>query len=139
MDPTTFSSDLLGSEYAGMNEFLNLLDESNLFPTSVNSSNSGSASPTLGMKVLSQQPSLQPPKGDGGGSELSSPRPSTSRHVSDSARDKFFLTAADPTGPDLSPEERLKEVIHAKLEAGLLKPFNYVKGYARLQQFMDNK
>ncbi|ANZ77789.1 BA75_05037T0 [Komagataella pastoris] len=57
--------------------------------------------------------------------------------ISDTARDKFFLTAADPT-TEISPEERLKQVINAKLEAGLLKPYNYAKGYARLQAYMDN-
>lgn len=57
--------------------------------------------------------------------------------ISDSARDKFFLTAADPT-IEISPEERLKQVIKAKLEAGLLQPYNYAKGYARLQSYMDN-
>jgi PAS domain-containing protein len=57
--------------------------------------------------------------------------------VSDSARDKFFLTAADPS-EDISPEERLKQVIHAKVEAGLLQPFNYANGYSRLQKYMDN-
>lgn len=57
--------------------------------------------------------------------------------ISDSARDKFFLTAADPT-TEVSPEERLKQVIKAKLEAGLLQPYNYAKGYARLQSYMDN-
>ncbi|CAK7902657.1 regulator of drug sensitivity 2 [[Candida] anglica] len=73
------------------------------------------------------------------------PKPSTlssnsSSHqpvISDSARDKFFLTAADPT-TEISPEERLKQVIKAKLEAGLLQPYNYAKGYARLQSYMDN-
>lgn len=57
--------------------------------------------------------------------------------ISDSARDKFFLTAADPT-TEISPEERLKQVIKAKLEAGLLQPYNYAKGYGRLQNYMDN-
>ncbi|GMM28024.1 Rds2 protein [Martiniozyma asiatica (nom. inval.)] len=57
-------------------------------------------------------------------------------YVSDAARDKFFLTAADPT-TEISPEERLKQVINAKLEAGLLKPYNYAKGYQRLQAYMD--
>lgn len=57
--------------------------------------------------------------------------------ISDSARDKFFLTAADPS-VDVSPEERLKQVIRAKVEAGLLQPFNYAHGYARLQKYMDN-
>ncbi|KAK9460567.1 uncharacterized protein V1516DRAFT_418883 [Lipomyces oligophaga] len=58
--------------------------------------------------------------------------------VPETAKDKFFLTAADPAdGPERTPEERLKQVINAKLEAGLLAPFNYVKGYARLQRYMD--
>lgn len=56
----------------------------------------------------------------------------------ETAKDKFFLTAADPAdGPERTPEERLKQVINAKLEAGLLVPYNYVKGYARLQRYMD--
>lgn len=62
---------------------------------------------------------------------------SNHQQVSDSARDKFFLTAADPS-TEISPEERLKQVINAKLEAGLLQPYNYAKGYARLQGYMDN-
>ncbi|BFZ64487.1 Transcription factor [Saitoella coloradoensis] len=52
------------------------------------------------------------------------------------AKEKFFLTASDPS--DASPEDRLKQVINAKLEAGFLKPFNYVKGYARLQKYMES-
>lgn len=51
--------------------------------------------------------------------------------------EKFFLTAADPSDGRL--EDRLTEVINAKYEAGFLKPYNYVNGYARLQKYMDNK
>ncbi|KAI8072286.1 hypothetical protein BC940DRAFT_292216 [Gongronella butleri] len=50
-------------------------------------------------------------------------------------REKFFLTAADPKDGKL--EDRLNEVINAKYEAGFLKPYNYVNGYARLQRYMD--
>ncbi|KAG2201330.1 hypothetical protein INT47_001418 [Mucor saturninus] len=50
--------------------------------------------------------------------------------------EKFFLTAADPSDGRL--EDRLTEVINAKYEAGFLKPYNYVNGYARLQKYMDN-
>ncbi|KAL0078971.1 Zn(2)-C6 fungal-specific transcription factor [Phycomyces blakesleeanus] len=50
--------------------------------------------------------------------------------------EKFFLTAADPSDGKL--EDRLTEVINAKYEAGFLKPYNYVNGYARLQKYMDN-
>ncbi|EJD01908.1 uncharacterized protein FOMMEDRAFT_86828 [Fomitiporia mediterranea MF3/22] len=50
-------------------------------------------------------------------------------------KERFLLIAADQgTG---SPNERLNRVIQAKYEAGLLKPYNYVKGYARLSKWMD--
>lgn len=51
-------------------------------------------------------------------------------------KENFFLTAADPS-TEINPEDRLKLVINAKLEAGLLQPYNYAKGYSRLQNFMD--
>jgi len=51
------------------------------------------------------------------------------------AQETYYLTAADPS-QDI-PEEKLKQVLKAKLEAGLLKPFNHVKGYARLGQYME--
>lgn len=54
----------------------------------------------------------------------------------DKAREKYYMTAADPAGTD-APEERMNKLLRAKYDAGLLKPFNYVKGYARLNQFMD--
>ena len=46
------------------------------------------------------------------------------------------MMAADPSG-NTAPNERIKELLHAKHKAGLLRPFNYVRGYARLQQYMD--
>lgn len=51
--------------------------------------------------------------------------------------ERFLLTAADQE--DGTRDERLARVIHAKYEAGLLKPFNYVKGYARLSRWMEKK
>lgn len=54
----------------------------------------------------------------------------------DKARETYYLTAADPAGND-TPEERLTKLLKAKYDAGILRPFNYVKGYARLQQYMD--
>ncbi|KAL8710348.1 MAG: hypothetical protein Q9220_005118 [cf. Caloplaca sp. 1 TL-2023] len=54
----------------------------------------------------------------------------------DEARKAYYMTAADPAGSD-TPEERMEKLLRAKYEAGLLKPFNYVKGYARLNQYMD--
>ena len=51
--------------------------------------------------------------------------------------ERFLMTAADQESG--SRDERLKRVIRTKYEAGLLKPYNYVKGYARLSRWMDRK
>lgn len=53
----------------------------------------------------------------------------------DKARE-YYLQAADPSGND-TPEERMARVLRAKYDAGLLKPFNYIKGYARLGTYLD--
>lgn len=49
---------------------------------------------------------------------------------------EYYLQAADPAGND-PPEERMQRLLRAKYDAGMLKPFNYVKGYARLSAYMD--
>ena len=54
-----------------------------------------------------------------------------------SLTEKFLLTAADPAPG--SRDERLKRVIRTKYEAGLLKPYNFVKGYSRLSRWIDCK
>ncbi len=62
------------------------------------------------------------------------PRPASVPPI-DKARE-YYLQAADPSGND-TPEERMQRVLKAKYDAGLLKPFNYVKGYARLSAYLD--
>ncbi|CAD6928544.1 unnamed protein product, partial [Tilletia laevis] len=52
-----------------------------------------------------------------------------------SKAERFLITAADQT--DGTRDERLRKVIHAKYDAGLLKPYNYVNGYARLNRWME--
>lgn len=54
----------------------------------------------------------------------------------DKARE-YWLQAADPAGND-TPAERMNKLLRAKYEAGLLKPFNYVKGYARLSKYLES-
>ncbi|KAJ2307080.1 Transcription factor, partial [Coemansia sp. RSA 2705] len=49
--------------------------------------------------------------------------------------ERFVLTAADPN--DGTSEDKLRQIINAKYEAGILKPYNYVSGYARMQRFME--
>lgn len=54
-----------------------------------------------------------------------------------SRTEQFLMTAADQaTG---TRDERLAKVIRAKYEAGMLKPYNYVKGYKRLSTWMEKK
>lgn len=67
------------------------------------------------------------------GSLISSP---SSAVPNDKTRE-YYLQAADPTGND-APEERMQRLFQAKYDAGLLKPFNYVKGYARLSAYMES-
>ncbi|KAI0601755.1 hypothetical protein F4775DRAFT_539086 [Biscogniauxia sp. FL1348] len=50
---------------------------------------------------------------------------------------EFYLQAADPSGND-TPEARMQRLLKAKYDAGMLKPFNYLKGYARLSAYMDS-
>ena len=59
--------------------------------------------------------------------------------ASNSASDKtreYYLQAADPSGND-NAEQRMTRVLKAKYEAGLLRPFNYINGYARLGKYLD--
>ncbi|KAJ1955311.1 Transcription factor [Linderina pennispora] len=49
--------------------------------------------------------------------------------------ERFLLTAADPN--DGTSEDKLRQIINAKYEAGFLKPYNYVSGYTRMQRFME--
>ncbi|KAI7643945.1 hypothetical protein KC318_g20883, partial [Hortaea werneckii] len=65
------------------------------------------------------------------------PTPSTTTSSDpNKARNNYFLTAADPAGLT-SASDRLHKLLRAKYDAGMLKPFNYVRGYARLQSYMS--
>ncbi|EIW69338.1 hypothetical protein TREMEDRAFT_30910, partial [Tremella mesenterica DSM 1558] len=49
--------------------------------------------------------------------------------------EEYLLAAADqPSGPRAA---RLAQVIKAKYDAGLLKPYDYVKGYERMNKWME--
>lgn len=73
-------------------------------------------------------------------SQSTSTAPAVSRSTKtlspEKAREAYYMTAADPAGTE-APEERINKLLKAKYDAGLLKPFNYVKGYARLNQYME--
>lgn len=129
-------------EFNLLNEFLNtsLLDDTGALPEDRNlfrNSQSDMAGFLGGGNSLlppsaTTQGSMLPPNAEQGNS-ISRP---TSVIPSDKTRE-FYLQAADPSGND-TPEERMQRVLKAKYDAGLLKPFNYIKGYARLGKYMDS-
>ncbi|PNH73971.1 hypothetical protein VD0001_g3611 [Verticillium dahliae] len=83
-----------------------------------------------------QQPGsmLPPPNVDQGKTVA---RPSTAIQADKDKAREYYLQAADPSGND-TPEERMQRVLKAKYDAGLLKPFVYVKGYLRLGKYLDS-
>ncbi|KAJ6439500.1 Zn cluster transcription factor Rds2 [Purpureocillium lavendulum] len=82
-----------------------------------------------------------PPAGNTGPNVGSMPPPPTNvdgksaRTATDKTRE-YYLQAADPSGND-NAEERMARVLRAKYDAGLLRPFNYINGYARLGKYLD--
>lgn len=81
------------------------------------------------------------PAGSAGSNAGSMPPPpnvdgkSGARTATDKTRE-YYLQAADPSGND-NAEERMARVLRAKYDAGLLRPFNYINGYARLGKYLD--
>jgi hypothetical protein len=133
-----FNAPEVTNEYNLLNDFLNnsLLDDGALLPEGTStfySDQSGVMLPS-GLNNTSgpqQSASLGVPVNSQGSA---APRPA-SVIPTDKARD-YYLQAADPSGND-APEERMQRLLRAKYDAGMLKPFNYVKGYARLLVYME--
>ncbi|KAL6717481.1 Transcription factor [Lecanora helva] len=69
------------------------------------------------------------------GQPTSTPRPQSAKPT-DKEEDRYYMTVADPSGND-TPQERMNKVFMAKYNAGMLRPFNYIQGYARLHRYMD--
>ncbi|KAI9102702.1 hypothetical protein DFS34DRAFT_610170 [Phlyctochytrium arcticum] len=126
--PPVFASEHMGNEFAVISDFLaswdgtvdgNTLDPAlvdlDLGPNQITSG--GYGTPLAAASTHTSQESLL------NGSRLSS-------------AERFILTAADPK--DGSSEDRLRSIINAKIEAGLVSPYNYVNGYTRLQRWMDS-
>lgn len=88
--------------------------------------------PTAGASSGTASNSMPPPPL---GLENKRLRPRTAQQEKDKTRE-YYLQAADPSGND-NAEERMSRVLKAKYDAGLLKPFNYINGYARLGKYLD--
>lgn len=138
-----FNAPEVTNEYNLLGDFLSssLLDDGSVFqnddlhplysdPTLINSM-ATLGGPNAG---LVQQSQIAPP------AQNQTAQPDLTQNLTaignDKARETYYMTAADPSGSD-PPEERMNKLLKAKYDAGLLKPFNYVKGYARLNQYME--
>ncbi|TVY81886.1 Regulator of drug sensitivity [Lachnellula suecica] len=133
-----FNAPEVTNEYNLLNDFLNnsLLDDGALLPEDTSnfySDQSGAMLPGgLNNTTGPQQSTSLGAPNNASGNSISRP---ASVIPTDKARE-YYLQAADPTGND-APEERMQRLLRAKYDAGMLKPFNYVKGYARLSAYMD--
>jgi hypothetical protein len=134
-----FNAHEVTNEYNLLNSFLNnsLNDENAFRPDEdgqVSFPDSGpSGMPVSGSGRPAQLQLLSPSSQSSTAQEGILTRPADVVQV-DKTRE-YFLTAADPAGNE-APEERMQKILKAQYEAGKLKPFNYVKGYARLDRYM---
>ncbi|KUI61427.1 Regulator of drug sensitivity 2 [Cytospora mali] len=138
----------VSNEFNLLNEFLNssLLDDAGLL--------SGDSDHTIKndhdmLPNYLHQHNLLPPSALPGGQPMQPPgnpeqNPAIARPAPTVPEDKqrrdtaeFYLQVADPSGND-TPEARMERVLRAKYDAGLLKPFNYIQGYKRLQDYLES-
>lgn len=135
-----FNAPEVTTEYNLLNDFLNnsLLDDGALLSDENPALYSNAAAIMQPNNLNKNAPSTSGAQNNTALAQLGNPS-AISRPASvlptDKARE-YYLQAADPTGND-APEERMQRLLRAKYDAGMLKPFNYVKGYARLSAYMD--
>ena len=134
------------NEYNLLNDFLStsLMDDGAMFPGEENPvlfqdlmlANTPVTAPngSTATSVQNQQNQLQLPAPPT--AQASTIRRPSSAAPTDEAQETYYMTAADPSGSD-APDARINTLLQAKYDAGMLRPFNYVKGYARLNRYMD--
>lgn len=85
-----------------------------------------------------QQQAQASTNADEGGSSLARPAINNAEDARSRPQSaaEFYLQVADPSGND-TPEARMERVLRAKYDAGLLKPFNYIQGYTRLNDYLE--
>ncbi|KAF1997926.1 hypothetical protein P154DRAFT_440252 [Amniculicola lignicola CBS 123094] len=141
-----FNTSEVSNEYNLLNDFLSsgLMDDGNFYgggdfhhlfsdPSLTHPMGTLTGNTLFDPNAANSAQLLPPPAQAAAGSSIQRP---ASSFPMEKAREKYILAAADPAGSD-SPEERMNKLLKAKMDAGLLKPFNYVKGYARLNEYME--
>ncbi|KAJ2879944.1 Transcription factor [Coemansia asiatica] len=143
-----FGNDVASNEFSALNEFLEGLQRGVRLDTDLRLSNPPSSSPSgpptrpaVGSPAVEAfgMPAAAAAQGQSYGRALSLPTVSQlmagSGGEAVTQTERFLLTAADPN--DGTSEDKLRQIINAKYEAGILKPYNYVGGYTRMQRFME--
>ncbi|KII91932.1 hypothetical protein PLICRDRAFT_123353 [Plicaturopsis crispa FD-325 SS-3] len=145
-----YQPETLGNEFSVLTDFLETLDERSFFTPPPSHPQTSLAPSLISAGSFANRrpnpPILMPPSTNANSSvapETNPPPPPVSATEeappvvlqAATKTERFLLTAADQESG--SRDERLNRVIRSKYEAGLLKPYNYVKGYARLSRWMD--
>ncbi|KAK0652120.1 hypothetical protein B0T16DRAFT_95217 [Cercophora newfieldiana] len=135
------------NEFNLLNEFLqtSLLDDGGLVTDDQNPMLGNNSNPSDPFARLQNTTGLLPPSALQGG-PMPPPNNDQGKSISrpasalpadkDKTREYYFLEAADPHGND-TPEHRMTGILQAKHDAGLLQPFSYIAGYARLSKYLD--
>ena len=143
-----FNAPDITNEYNLLNEFLSssLLDDPTVFPneeiqaltsnTCLSNTLAASLSGESGQTLFSPQQAVAPSQTQTSLRQGIVPTSPKTVKATDKEQEKYYMTIADPSGND-TPEERMNKVFMAKYHAGMLRPFNYIQGYARLHRYMD--
>ena len=145
--PYMFSAHDIGSEYNALNDFLNssLVDEATLYSndeastgpsdqalsTALRGTAGNGLNDFVGIQAASTETSYQPATDE----SRATSRPEDTK-PQDQEEEKLYMKIADPSGND-KPEERMRRLLEAKFKAGLLRPFNYIQGYSRLNAYLE--
>ncbi|KAJ3006011.1 hypothetical protein HKX48_000345, partial [Thoreauomyces humboldtii] len=142
--PFSFASEGMGHEFAIISDFLASWDGNQLEQQHPNQDTDATTSAATLLELHYDDHHLTGGGSNNGGFNASTsnsgwrppPNPSTDPKLKLSSTERFILTAADPSQAG-SAEDRLHSIISAKIDAGLLKPHNYVNGYTNLQRWME--
>ncbi|KAG2029082.1 hypothetical protein BDR03DRAFT_936890 [Suillus americanus] len=127
-----YQPETLDNKLSVLTDFLETLDEGDTLPSLMPTPTFSQATPYISDPASATEATLNPPAHP---PKAPAEEPAPPLLPSATKTEKFLLTAADQESG--TQDERLSRIIRSKYEAGLLEPYDYVKGYARLSRWMD--